>query len=146
MDADAGAEDVGDDEFDIGVDPAVILEQIAHEFSQMPRPVKVPAAKGNNNAAAASSSSGPIPERIRNSVFVGQSLRGRISYMLQWQPMAVSALCRTHADCLITTPLGEAVTDEELVQWLATGPEYPNAAAHLAARPTGCWGGRRQQA
>lgn len=49
----------------------------------------------------------PTIEVRRNQVYVNGRPAGRLSYMMQWQPMSMSAKCYLHDDCTITGEVGK---------------------------------------
>ncbi len=115
---------------------SVLVENIAHAFSQVARPTGV-------SSSSSSSSSGNQPpkieatgepSRIKNTFFLGNTICGRISYLLNWQPISISGACAVHVQCGITGDM-DLLSEDDVINWLFEGPAHGTSEEHLRRAP-----------
>ena len=86
-------------------------------------------------------------KRVGSSIYTGSIKSGQLSYFTHWTPPAILAVCAIHEDCYTTAPLiGDAVSEDSLVQWLGQGPSFKSEKDHGKFIPAGTYkkrGGRR---
>ena len=72
---------------------------------------------------------------------------GRLSYMLQWEPISTSCNCSLHPGCSVTGDI-RLVNVDELLGWLVAAPLYSDASAHcdIKVRPANTYNKRLQAA
>lgn len=162
--AEAGHLSPSDDVELIAAETSLLVEQIADEYANIHIPgpksansngsciVSDDIAGANNHGngtSSSSSSSGNLTntasvKRVGNKFIMGELLLGRISYLLQWDPISVSAMCSIHHDCNITGPLG-TFTEDQVSVWLEAGPRFDTANDHMNSKPETAFNKRRRR-
>ena len=101
--------------------------------------------RNNENMEDQPVASGPSNSRVGNSLYVGGTAVGHISYLLHWDPPSYSARCKLHSGeaggCYCTADINK-VDECELEAWLTNGPKYLTAREHVAAKPAGTYNRR----
>jgi hypothetical protein len=144
-----GAGDDSDSELELGA-ADVALEHMSHEWGKGKGRGKGKPA-GNPVPPPAAPEPGPpepvdlgVSTRVGNKFYRGGHYMGRISYLLQWDPISIAAFCCRHDDCNITGPLGE-LQEGDVSNWLFDGGSYASSAEHVAARPAGAFNKRKRR-
>ena len=76
------------------------------------------------------------PVKVKGGrVYMNGVFLGKITAMLQWSPMSLSAHCSAHSNCTVTGDLSDA-GEAKLMDWLARGLHHTTAQAHREDLPS----------